>query len=227
MIDERYKMNHSTIKEEEMSLLKNARVGVIGCGGLGGYNIELLARIGIGHLVVADGDVFAESNLNRQLLSTESNLYKSKADEASNRVTQINSDIQITTHDLYLDRANAFDILEGCHVAIDALDNVKSRLILEETCGDIGIPLIHGAIGGWYGQVAVVLPGSGLLTKLYSSADSEGEEKILGNPSFTPACIASIQVAECIKYLLKKGSTLINSVLQIDLLSNSFDVIEV
>lgn len=227
MLKERYQRNHNTINEDELPILNGSKICVVGCGGLGGHIIDMLVRVGIGNLTVVDGDVFVESNLNRQLLSKESNLGKSKAQEAGKYVHLINSQVELTIHDQYLNDDNAYNIIEGCNVVIDALDNVKSRLLLEKACFVKKIPLIHGAIGGWYGQVAVVLPGSHLLTKLYSEDSGEGEERILGNPSFTPANIASIQVAECIKYILNKESALTNSILQIDLLTDSFDIVSI
>lgn len=225
MIQERYRMNMNTISSEEMLLLKEAKACVVGCGGLGGHVIELLARLGIGHLVVVDGDVFSPSNLNRQLLCTEANLGQNKAREAVNRVREINGEITIEGHALFMDKDNAESLVSGCNLVVDALDNVASRLMLEDACTEKNIPLIHGAIAGWYGQVALVMPGSGLLKKLYGDPAVKGEESTLGNPSFTPACIASIQVAECVKVLLGKDSLLANGMLQVDLLAGNFDVI--
>ncbi|MGI6257945.1 MAG: HesA/MoeB/ThiF family protein [Anaerovoracaceae bacterium] len=226
MIQERYRMNCSAISSEEMQVLKRARVCVVGCGGLGGHVIELLARLGIGHLVAVDGDVFSQSNLNRQLLCLESNLGKSKAEEAAIRVNQVNSEIKVDAHCLYMDEENAPRLLSGCDLAVDALDNVESRLMLEDACAQEGIPLVHGAIGGWYGQVALVMPGSDLLRKIYGRDTDKGEESTLGNPSFIPAHIASIQVAECVKALLGRETPLSSGVLQIDLLDGNFDIIQ-
>ena len=153
MIQERYRMNCNAISSEEMQVLKRAKVCVVGCGGLGGHVIELLARLGMGHLVAVDGDAFARSNLNRQLLCLESSLGGNKAEEAVIRVNQVNSEVKIDAHCLYMDEGNAARLLSGCDLAVDALDNVESRLVLEDACAQKGIPLIHGAIGGWCGQV--------------------------------------------------------------------------
>lgn len=226
MIQERYRMNCNAISSEEMQVLKRAKVCVVGCGGLGGHVIELLARLGMGHLVAVDGDAFARSNLNRQLLCLESSLGGNKAEEAVIRVNQVNSEVKIDAHCLYMDEGNAARLLSGCDLAVDALDNVESRLVLEDACAQKGIPLIHGAIGGWCGQVALVMPGSGLLRKIYGRGTPKGEESTLGNPSFIPAHIASIQVAECVKTLLGKKSFLSGGVLQADLLAGNFDIID-
>lgn len=112
-------------------------------------------------------------------------------------------------------------------MVIDALDNIQSRLILEDTCQELGIPLIHGAIGGWYGQVAVIMPGRPLLKKIYGEGQDKGLEEDLGNPSFTPGVIAGIQVAECVKVLLNKDGILKGQILTVDLQNLEFDIIDV
>ena len=94
-MEKRYTRNISTITEEENEKLRDFKVCVIGCGGIGGYVIEMLARIGIGYLTVVDMDVFEESNLNRQILSSEKNLGNSKAIEAKKRINAINSDVHV------------------------------------------------------------------------------------------------------------------------------------
>lgn len=226
MVENRYIKNLNSISEENMDALKKSKVCIVGCGGLGGFIIEILARIGVGNLVLVDGDTFNETNLNRQLMSTEKNIGKSKVEEAALRVGQINSEVKVTTYNTFFDKNNGSEILDGCDLAIDALDNVESRLVLELACEEYGIDLVHGAIGGWYGHLAVIKPGSRLLEKLYSNADSEGNENTLGNPTFTPAVLASLQSAEAIKLLIGKESQLENNMLSIDLLNSDFEIIE-
>lgn len=226
MLKERYVKNSNSITKEEMELILTSKVCIIGCGGLGGFIIEILSRVGVGNLVLVDGDTFHESNLNRQLMCTESNIGKSKAQESALRVALINSDIQTTLFDTYLDENNSDQILRGCHVAVDALDNVNSRLILEAACEKSKIPLVHGAIGGWYGHVSTVMPGSKILSKIYSNHDQDGEEKVLGNPPFTPSIIASIQASEVVKLLIGRKSQLENNMLSVDLLNNDYEIIE-
>lgn len=90
-MEARYLRNFDALTEEEFRALRAGRVLVVGCGGLGGHLIELLARLGVGSLTVVDGDVFEETNLNRQLLSTEALLGCSKAQAAADRVRAVNS----------------------------------------------------------------------------------------------------------------------------------------
>ncbi|MPM21777.1 putative adenylyltransferase/sulfurtransferase MoeZ [bioreactor metagenome] len=220
----RYSRNISTLTPEENEKLKYFKVCIVGCGGLGGYIIEMLARIGIGNLTVVDMDVFDESNLNRQILSCENNLGDSKVFEALKRINSINSDVKVSVVEDGFNEKNGIDVIRNHNVVVDALDNIESRLLLQEYCNKLNIPLVHGAIAGWFGQVCTIMPGDNTLNRIYKN-NSVGVEKKLGNPSFTPANIASIQVSQVIKVLLSKGEILQNQMLVVDLLYNEFNII--
>jgi molybdopterin-synthase adenylyltransferase len=103
---DRYKRNVKTLSEEENDKLKDCKVCVIGCGGLGGYVIEMLGRLGIGHITAVDGDVFDETNLNRQILSDEESLRQNKAEKAKERMKLVNSTIQIKAISEMFTRSN-------------------------------------------------------------------------------------------------------------------------
>lgn len=220
----RYSRNISTLTPDENKLLKDFKVCIIGCGGLGGYVIEMLARVGIGNLTVVDMDVFDESNLNRQILSCEDNLGYSKVLEAKKRINRINSEVKVNIIEGEFNEDNGVEIIKNHHVVVDALDNIKTRFLLQRYCKELQIPLVHGAIGGWFGQICTIMPGDDTLNKIYKN-NSVGIEQRLGNPSFTPANIASIQVSEVIKILLSKGDILRHQMLVIDLLYNDFNII--
>ena len=187
-MDARYSRNIPALSEEECALLRRKSVAVIGCGGLGGHLIELLARIGVGHIRAVDGDQFEASNLNRQLLSEEAGLGTSKADAAAARIAKINSDVRAEAVSVFLDRDNAADLIAGCDVVLDALDNITARRALGEACGAAGIPYIYGAISGWVAQAAVCLPGDDLIARLYPDEVVIRDKSVL---SFTPALCAS------------------------------------
>ncbi len=107
----------------------------------------------------------------------------------------------------------------NCCVAVDALDSIPCRLELAEACTELNMPLVHGAIGGWYGHVATQLPGDDTVRNIYRNwVAGKGIEQQLGNPSFTPALVASLQVAEVCKILVGKGELLRRRELSIDLL---------
>lgn len=229
----RYDRNRGVVTETEQELLKKKSVCVIGCGGLGGGVIENLTRLGVGALTIVDGDVFEESNLNRQVLSHEGNLRKSKALEGTRQMAQINSEVNINPVTANVTMENCRSIIAGHDVVVDALDNVQTRLLLEDSCETEGIPLVHGAIAGWTGQVAVVMPGSRLMHKIYGSLGegmhSEGSalsDASAGNPSFTPAIIAGLQAAETLRLLLGKEGGLSDRLLLLDLLEHEYEIVD-
>lgn len=210
---------------EQQDELGGKRAAVIGCGGLGGYAVEMLARAGVGHIRVCDGDVFDETNLNRQLLCTEAMLGKGKAETAAERIKAVNSAIEAEALCCNLDEESADEILSGCDVVIDALDNVRDKLLLQKVCREKEIPMIHGAVGGWFGQVTTIFPGNDTLSLIYSH-DAEVSQE-LGNPSFSPAMVAAVQVSEAIKVMLGSDDMLMRKMLFIDLMTNDFQIVEV
>lgn len=205
IIPERYQRSIGTIGLEGQIKLLRSTVGVVGAGGLGGFVLELLARMGVGKLVVLDGDSFHDSNLNRQLLATESSLQRPKVEEAARRIASINGSVEVGSYYCRGDLTNMPELLAGCDLAVDCLDNLPSRFDLEEVCGGLNMVMIHGAIGGFVGQLAVIRPGQPLLAKIYGNVRKngarQGAEVNLGNPGVTPAMLASFQAAEAVKLL--------------------------
>jgi molybdopterin/thiamine biosynthesis adenylyltransferase len=222
----RYQRNRQTISGAGQLTLLRSSVAVIGCGGLGGYVIEQLARLGVGRIDAIDPDVFEEHNLNRQLLATLSNLGQYKVNAAERRVGDLNPAVQLVPHPVAFSAANGRELLAGATVVVDALDNLATRFELVEICRELGIPLVHGAIAGWYGQVATQLAGadiSGFLSG--AEAGTKGVETRLGNPSFTPAVVASLQSAEVCKVILSLGGTACDRLLICNLLEMEFEEI--
>ena len=194
----RYERNVPALSEEECNILLGKRVLVVGCGGLGGHLIDMLARIGVGMLRVVDGDVFEPSNLNRQLLSEVPLLGVSKAKAAAAKVSRINPEISVEAVDSFLTEKNVKRLLLFCDVVLDGLDNIESRRILAKECERAGIPYIYGAVNGWVAQAAISMPGDHLVEKLYPEGSVLKNKSVL---SFTPALCASIQVSLCVKLL--------------------------
>ena len=222
---ERYTRNCNTLSASENEALKDIRICVIGCGGIGGYVIEMLGRLGIGYITAVDGDVFCESNLNRQILSNSETLGKSKAIVAKQRMQLVNPLIEVNAIPQMLDEKNSISILAGHDLIIDALDNVASRLLLQDKAEKEGIPFVHGAVAGWYAQITTVYPGDRTLDYIYKNKTGPGIEKQLGCPSFIPALAASIEVAEAIKIITKKGDVLRKRILSINLLNHEYEII--
>jgi molybdopterin/thiamine biosynthesis adenylyltransferase len=203
-------------------------VGVIGCGGLGGYVVEELARLGVGKIVVVDPDLFEEHNLNRQLFCTTANLGMAKVEIAAGRIEEINPAVTLIPVQAAFSSKNGAALLDGCHIVVDALDSIKVRLELAGICTSMNIPLVHGAIAGWFGHVATQFPGDNTLQKIYHNWETgKGVEQFLGNPSFTPALIASLEVAEVCKLIVGQGKSLRGQQLLIDLFSMEVNVINI
>jgi molybdopterin/thiamine biosynthesis adenylyltransferase len=224
LLPARYQRNRQTISIAGQQKLFRSRVTVIGCGGLGGYVIEQLARLGVGELVVVDPDVFEEHNLNRQLLSSLDDLGKSKVAAAVARVSAINPAVTVTPCEVAFNVANGPELLAGSRLAVDALDNIPTRLDLAEICAGLDLPLVHGAIGGWSGHVTTQFPGDKSVEDIYCNwIYGKGMEQQQGNPAFTPAVVASLQVAEACKILLGEPDLLRKRMLTIDLQSMTFN----
>lgn len=222
----RYSRNMKMLSKEENERLSRFKVCVVGCGGLGGYIIEMLGRLGIGNITTVDGDIFDETNLNRQLLSDVETLGGSKALTAKKRMEIVNPLVKVTAITEKITKENAENILWGHDLLIDAIDKIETRFLLQNTAEKLNIPMVHGAIAGWYGQVATIFPGDKTLEKIYPTKNTKGLESELGNPSFTPALVASIEVAEALKILLGRGDLLRNRLLYIDLLEHDYMVME-
>ena len=220
-MEARYARNIPALTEVECRMLRQKRILVAGCGGLGGHIIDQLSRIGVGHLRVVDGDVFEASNLNRQLLSSVPLLGISKAGAAAEHIARVNPKIIADPVECFLTEDNVKDLIGDCDVVMDALDNIASRKILASACSDAGIPYVYGAISGWVAQAAVSMPGDNLVEKLYPEGTVLRDKSVL---SFTPALCASIQVSLCVK-LLTGRPVETGAIYYFDLLNQEFETI--
>jgi molybdopterin/thiamine biosynthesis adenylyltransferase len=218
----RYVRNREAISVEEQLKLAASRVAVVGAGGLGGQVILLLARVGIGHLVVVDHDLFDETNLNRQALSHRESIGRPKSEQAVAAVRSINPGVEVTPHQAKIDASNAREILDRSDVVVDALDNVPTRFALERAAKALKIPLVHGAVAGFEGRMMTIFPEDPGLKNLYGSEqvkvdDTKRPEAILGVPVLTPSFIANLQAMEVVKIILKRGKLFRNIMLHVDL----------
>ena len=218
-MESRYERNVPSITEAEQEQLKNKKVAIIGCGGLGGFLCEFCARLGIGHIIVCDGDVFETSNLNRQILSTEGNLGTLKAEAAKAYIECTNPDCQVEAICQPFTKGNAA-LLADCDLILDALDNKESRLLLEEVAEEFQIPLVHGAVSGWNGQATLVLPGKNTLHRIYQNTQASANKSVL---SFTAAACACLQMSIALKTLTGKNEKEDEALWVFDLLSGQSD----
>jgi len=224
-VPSRYVRNMGTIGLDGQIILLSSSVVVVGCGGLGGLVADLLARAGVGRLVLVDGDVFDETNLNRQILASEENLGLSKSKVAARRVSEVNGAVRAEGRQCVFDEFTAEGILEGCDLAVDCLDNLHTRRVLFSECRTRGIPVVSGAIGGFWGQVGVAMPDERNLSEFLSGETDRGLETETGNPAFTPAVVAALECAQAVKLLTGKGRLLNDRLLWMDLSEDEFSLL--
>ncbi len=217
----RYERNIPALTEAECGILRGKRVLVVGCGGLGGHLIDMLARIGIGALRVVDGDVFEPSNLNRQLLSEVPLLRVRKAKAAAARISRINPEVAVEAEDSFLTNENVHRLLLACDAVLDGLDNIESRKMLAAACAQAEIPYIYGAVNGWVAQAAISMPGDHLIETLYPEGATLKNKSVL---SFTPALCAAMQVSLCVKLLIGRPVEA-GTIYYFDLLNQEFESI--
>ena len=220
-MEARYLRNIPALTQAECDLLRQKRVLIVGCGGLGGYLAGFFARIGVGNLRIVDGDVFEPTNLNRQLFSEIPALGRNKARVAAEAIARIDPEIKIDAVETFLTEENAPELLRGCDLAVDALDNIPGRRILAAACETSGIALVHGAISGWVAQAALSRPGDRLVETLYPADAVAGDRSAL---SFTPALCAAMQAALGIRYLTGRPVES-GKIYYVDLLRQEFETI--
>lgn len=200
----RYARNARQLSIQEQLALLESHVLLVGLGGLGGWLLELLARLGVGSITGVDADRFEESNLNRQLLGNAGNLGQSKARAAAARLAVVNPAIQFTAVPRFMDEALCARLLRDMDLALDALGGLDCRLSLQQAAARAGVPLVSAGIAGLTGWVAVVLPGQpGPVQWLGagSTGSAATPEEELGNLAPTAAAAASLQAAEALKLL--------------------------
>lgn len=220
VLPERYARNRRILSMADQIQLLSSSVAVVGVGGLGGSVAEILARLGVGRLVLIDGDTFETSNLNRQLFSTIDLLGQPKVEVARARIVAINDTVLVTTHQQFLDPTNASDLLGNPDVVIDCLDTVPSRFALQKVAGKMGAPMVSAAIAGLMGQMTTVLPKDPGLSLVYGKeeeAPPQGVERVLGNLAPMVMQMASLQCMEAIKIILKRPDILRHRLLLVDL----------
>lgn len=222
-MQERYIRNLGPLTEEECLLLRQRRVFLAGCGGLGGYLLEHLLRAGVGAITVCDGDTIVPSNLNRQLLADMESLGRSKTEAACARAALVNPEAAVEARPVFLTADNALGLIAGHDLVLDALDSPAARRILASACRQAGIPLVHGAIRGWYAQAAVILPDSGMMEQLYPADAPAAPDQ--GSLSPTVGLCAAIQAGEAVKLLCGRPSPLAGRLLWVDLVEQEYQVV--
>ena len=214
------------VGEEGQLKLLDAKVLLLGAGGLGSPAALYLAAAGVGTIGVIDMDVVDESNLQRQILHNVDRVGDRKVDSAKKTLTALNPDVNVVTYDTRLGADNIMEILEGYDVVVDGADNFPSRYLLNDASVKLGIPVVHGSIFRFEGQVTVFDPRNGPTYRDMlpeppppEMAPSCAEAGVLG---VLPGIVGSVQALEAIKLILGVGDSLRGRLVAFDALEMSF-----
>jgi adenylyltransferase/sulfurtransferase len=216
--------------EEGQKRLAKAKVLLVGVGGLGSPVALYLAGAGVGRIGLVDSDVVSESNLQRQVLYTESEVGQLKVECAKKRLSELNSTITIDCYPVRFEKENAEEIAASYDLIIDGCDNFKTRYLLDEISAKLNIPYIYGSIGEFKGQVSVFNYKNGCRYRdLYplenqTSFDKPVMKGVLGP---VPGVIGTLEAIEAIKIITNIGNPLRNRLLTVNLLTMEIMVLEV
>ena len=210
-------------------LLSNARVLVVGAGGLGSPVLLYLAAAGVGTIGIVDSDCIDLSNLQRQILYTMEDIGQPKAAIAAEKLTALNPGITLNRYPVRLTKVNVDEILSGYDIAVDCCDNFATRYVLSDATISAGIPMVYGAVFQFMGQASVFNhkggPSYRTLFPEEMHADSDDNGAPPGVIGALPGIIGSIQACEVIKLITGAGDTLAGRLLQIDTLSFRVEII--
>jgi len=219
------------VGKEGQLRLKDARVLVVGAGGLGSPLALYLAAAGIGTLGLVDFDEVDATNLQRQILNGTKDVGRAKLDSAMERLADVNPNVSVVRHDVRLDSSNALEILGSYDVVADGTDNFPTRYLVNDACVLLGKPNVFGSVFRWEGQASVFANDGGPCYRcLFREPPPPGlipncaEAGVLG---VLPGIIGSIQALEVIKLLLGQGDTLSGRLLIFDALEMNWREIAV
>lgn len=217
------------IGERGQEMLRNAKVLVIGAGGLGSPVLMYLAAAGVGTIGIADSDEVHLSNLQRQILYHTEDITRPKAETAAERISLLNPHVTVQPYPVRFGEVNAAELLTGFDIAVDCTDNFASRYLLSDATLAAGIPMVYGAVGQFMGQVSVFnYRGGPSYRDLYpeetrKAADARTSEQ--GVIGALPGIIGSFQACEVIKIITGAGEVLSGRLLQVDALNLRYEVI--
>ncbi|HEX9739010.1 MAG TPA: molybdopterin-synthase adenylyltransferase MoeB [Candidatus Limnocylindria bacterium] len=217
------------IGQEGQRRLLDARVLLIGAGGLGSPAALYLAAAGIGTMGIVDDDVVDESNLQRQVLHTADRVGMPKTDSAEMTLTALNPDVSVVRHQERLDAANVERLVAEYDVIVDGTDNFETRYLLNDVSVVLRKPVVHGSIYRWDGQVTTFMPFAGPCYRcLYPTQPPEELAPacaVAGVLGVLPGIIGLLQANETVKLVLGVGETLAGRMLLFDAMTTSFDEI--
>lgn len=210
------------IGEEGQQKLKQAKVLIVGVGGLGCPIALYLATAGVGCLGLIDDDVVSLSNLHRQVLYDEADIEQPKAQCAVRHLQKKNSDIELTAYPMRLTKENAETLIHDYDIVVDGCDNHATRYLISDVCHRLQKPYVYAAIGAFQGQVGILCYDHDAPTYRTLFPDEEAMLSVeagKGVIGTTPAVVGSIAANEVLKLTVGFGEALIGKILFIDLLT--------
>jgi molybdopterin/thiamine biosynthesis adenylyltransferase/rhodanese-related sulfurtransferase len=229
--DQRHRYSRHTIIPEvgengQLKLL-DAKVLLIGAGGLGSPAAMYLAAAGVGTLGIVDFDVVDVSNLQRQILHHLDDVGRPKVESAEEAIANLNTDVKVVPHRVLLNSENALDIIQGYDVVINGSDNFPTRYLVNDACALLGKPLVDGSIFRFEGQLTVFDPANGgpCYRCLYPDPPPPGEVPSCaegGVLGVLPGIIGSLQASEAVKLILDIGEPLAGRLMLFDALDGRF-----
>jgi molybdopterin-synthase adenylyltransferase len=203
-----------------------ARVLIVGCGALGASHTEMLSRAGLGCLRIVDRDFVEFSNLQRQTLFSESDAAERmpKAIAAKNRITAINSEIEVEAIIADVNHSNVEELIKGCDLMIDGTDNFQVRYLLNDACIKLGKTWIYGAAVSSYGTTMTIIPGkTPCLRCIFDEMPDAGSSPTCDTAGVIMpiiATVSAIQVSEALKIIVGDLGSLHGSLMQFDIWAN-------
>ena len=206
--------------------LKNAKVTIVGVGGLGCPVALYLTAAGIGRITLIDKEKIELSNLNRQILHWSVDIGKFKTFSAIEKLSKLNPSIKFESYKEEIERESIRELIKDSNVIVDCLDNWKTRFILNEACVSERIPLVHAGVHSWYGQITTIMPGKGPCLRCILPKTPKEEEKfpVLG---VTAGVLGLLEALEAIKIIVGLGKPLVGRILFFDGETSSFQEAQV
>lgn len=215
------------IGAEGQERLKNARILVIGAGGLGSPLLTYLSAAGIGHITIVDDDVVSLGNLQRQILYGTNDLGKKKVHLAQLRINAIYPETEVVCLDFRITPENADELIQAADVVVDCTDNYKTRALLGEKTRQHAIPLVFASVLNYEAQVTVFNYQDGpCLADLFPELPPDGlfQENEIGLLGVLPGVTGTLQASEVLKIIVGHGEVLSGKLLVFSLLENRFNV---
>jgi len=209
--------------------LKQAKVCIVGLGGLGAPTAQKLAAMGVGHLRIVDRDVVSPSDLPRQYLYDADSIGYSKVEIAAKKLGMLNPNVKFDPVPASVTSSNGYEIVKGVDVVIDGLDSIETRYLINRACVNLGVPYVYAGAIESQGNASTILPGkTPCLECIYPGLEDETLPKcsIVGVHPSILSIVSGVQVSEAIRLLTGRQPELLNKVLLIDLETLSFDKVK-